>query len=60
MGATILGIGGDEVVQALLIAMAADAPYQVIRDLTGIHPTVSELLPSLFARLERMPPPIDA
>ncbi|MCF7989563.1 MAG: mercuric reductase [Thiohalocapsa sp.] len=60
LGATVLGIGGDEVVQALLIAMAAGAPYQLIRDLTGIHPTVSELLPSLFASLERMESPVDA
>jgi pyruvate/2-oxoglutarate dehydrogenase complex dihydrolipoamide dehydrogenase (E3) component len=55
LGATVFGIGGDEVVQGVLNLMHADAPYQVLRDSMGIHPTVSELLPSLLERLEPLP-----
>jgi pyruvate/2-oxoglutarate dehydrogenase complex dihydrolipoamide dehydrogenase (E3) component len=55
LGAAVFGIGGDEVVQGVLTLMHADAPYQVLRDSMGIHPTVSELLPSLLERLEPLP-----
>jgi pyruvate/2-oxoglutarate dehydrogenase complex dihydrolipoamide dehydrogenase (E3) component len=57
LGAAILGIGGDEVVQTILSLMYADAPFQVLRRQMGIHPTVSELLPSLLERLEPVQPP---
>ncbi|MGD2076507.1 MAG: FAD-containing oxidoreductase [Gammaproteobacteria bacterium] len=52
IGATIFGISGDEVVHSILNLMYADAPYQRLRDRMGIHPTVSELLPTLLERLE--------
>ena len=52
LGASLLGIEADEVVQLLLLAMAADLPYTRIRQTMGIHPTVSELLPTLFAGLQ--------
>ena len=52
LGASLLGIEADEVVQLLLTAMAADAPYTVIQRCMYIHPTVSELLPTLFAGLK--------
>jgi pyruvate/2-oxoglutarate dehydrogenase complex dihydrolipoamide dehydrogenase (E3) component len=52
LGAALFGIEADEVVQLLLLAMAADLPYTRITQTMFIHPTVSELLPSLFAALE--------
>ncbi len=51
LGATILGIGGDEVVHSLTDVMYADAPYTVIQRATHIHPTVNELIPTLLGDL---------
>jgi pyruvate/2-oxoglutarate dehydrogenase complex dihydrolipoamide dehydrogenase (E3) component len=51
LGAALLCIEGDEIVHALLDVMAADAPYHVIRRCVHIHPTVSELLPTLLGNL---------
>lgn len=59
LGATVLGIGGDEVVHTFLALMAAGAPSRVLRRAMGIHPTVSELIPSLLERLEPIAPPIE-
>jgi pyruvate/2-oxoglutarate dehydrogenase complex dihydrolipoamide dehydrogenase (E3) component len=56
LGAAILGIGGDEVVHALLDVMHADAPYTVIQRAMHIHPTVSELLPTLLTDRKSKPP----
>lgn len=52
LGAALFGIEADEVVQLLLLAMAADLPYTRIVQTMFIHPTVTELLPSLFAALK--------
>jgi len=52
LGAALLGIEADEVVQLLLLAMAADLPYTRIQQTMWIHPTVTELLPTLFAGLK--------
>jgi len=52
LGAAILGIGGDEVVQSLLTAMYAKAPYTVISRGVYIHPTVSELVPTTLQSLK--------
>jgi pyruvate/2-oxoglutarate dehydrogenase complex dihydrolipoamide dehydrogenase (E3) component len=52
LGAAILGIGGDEVVQALLEIMYAEAPYSVIQRAVHIHPTVTELIPTLLGDLK--------
>ena len=52
LGAALFGIEADEVVQLLLLAMAADLPYTRITRTMFIHPTVTELLPSLFAALK--------
>ncbi len=52
LGASILGIGGDEVVHALLDVMYADAPYTVVAEAMHIHPTVAEYLPTLMGNLE--------
>jgi pyruvate/2-oxoglutarate dehydrogenase complex dihydrolipoamide dehydrogenase (E3) component len=52
LGAAILGVHGDEVVQSLLEVMTAKQPYTVINSGVHIHPTVSELLPTLLEGLE--------
>ncbi len=51
LGAAILGIGGDEVVHSLTDVMYAGAPYTVIQRATHIHPTVTELIPTLLGDL---------
>ena len=55
LGAAILGMNGDEVVHALLDVMAADAPYTTVTRGMHIHPTVSELVPTLLQKLEPWP-----
>jgi pyruvate/2-oxoglutarate dehydrogenase complex dihydrolipoamide dehydrogenase (E3) component len=52
LGAALLGIEADEVVQLLLLAMAAGLPYTRIQQTMWIHPTVTELLPTLFDGLK--------
>jgi pyruvate/2-oxoglutarate dehydrogenase complex dihydrolipoamide dehydrogenase (E3) component len=52
LGAAILGVGGDEVIHVLLDVMYAKAPYTVIQRAMNIHPTVSELLPTILEKLE--------
>jgi pyruvate/2-oxoglutarate dehydrogenase complex dihydrolipoamide dehydrogenase (E3) component len=52
LGAAILGIRGDEVVQSILQLMTGDLPYTSMQHTMPIHPTVTELLPSLLADLK--------
>jgi len=52
LGAAILGMNGDEVVHSLLDLMYADAPYTVMQRAVHIHPTVTELLPTLLGDLK--------
>ena len=52
LGAAILGIGGDEVIHSVLDVMYADAPYTVIQRATHIHPTVTELIPTMLGDLK--------
>jgi len=52
LGAALLGIGGDEVVHSLLQLMAGGLPYTVMAETVHIHPTVTELLPTLLAGLK--------
>ena len=52
LGAAILGIGGDEVVHSLLQLMAAGTPYTTMMHTMHIHPTVTELIPTLLADLK--------
>jgi len=54
LGAAIFGVHGDEVVQAVLEVMAAKQPYTVITRGMHIHPTVTELLPTLLEGLAPM------
>jgi pyruvate/2-oxoglutarate dehydrogenase complex dihydrolipoamide dehydrogenase (E3) component len=51
LGAAILGVGGDEAVHSLLDAMYAKTPYSTVQRAVHIHPTVSELLPTLLGEL---------
>ena len=52
LGAALLGIEGDEIVQGLLDMMYAKAPYTVIRRAMHIHPTVYEMIPYMFDELQ--------
>jgi pyruvate/2-oxoglutarate dehydrogenase complex dihydrolipoamide dehydrogenase (E3) component len=52
LGAAILGIEGDEVVHSLLQLMAAGTPYEKMVQTVHIHPTVSELVPTMLAGLK--------
>ncbi|MEO8804773.1 MAG: FAD-containing oxidoreductase [Burkholderiaceae bacterium] len=51
LGAALLCIEGDEIVHSLLDVMAAGASYKVIERSVHIHPTVSELIPTLLGKL---------
>jgi pyruvate/2-oxoglutarate dehydrogenase complex dihydrolipoamide dehydrogenase (E3) component len=52
LGAAILGIGGDEIIHSIIDVMYADAPYTVIQRAVHIHPTVSELIPTMLGSLK--------
>ena len=52
LGATLLGVGGDEIISSILIAMYGGIPYTAIRDGVFPHPTVAELIPTLLESLE--------
>jgi pyruvate/2-oxoglutarate dehydrogenase complex dihydrolipoamide dehydrogenase (E3) component len=48
LGVAILGVGGDEVVHSILDVMSAKAPYDTLSRTMHIHPTVSELVPTML------------
>ena len=52
LGAAILGVGGDEVVHGILDIMYAKVPYTTLQRAVHIHPTVSELIPTILAELK--------
>jgi len=52
LGAAILGTGGDEAVHSILDVMYAKRPYTVIQRAMHIHPTVSELIPTMLGELK--------
>jgi pyruvate/2-oxoglutarate dehydrogenase complex dihydrolipoamide dehydrogenase (E3) component len=52
LGASLLGIEGDEVVHSIADIMYARAPYTVIRRAVHIPPTVAELIPTLLGELK--------
>ncbi|ALI27447.1 PF00070 family, FAD-dependent NAD(P)-disulfide oxidoreductase [Mycolicibacterium fortuitum] len=52
LGAAILGVGGDEVVHSILDVMTAKLPYTAISRTMHIHPTVSELVPTMLQELK--------
>ena len=51
VGAAILGTGGDEAIHGLIDVMNANVPYDVLEHAVPIHPTVSELIPTLLNEL---------
>ncbi|KUI42828.1 mercuric reductase [Mycobacterium sp. GA-1199] len=51
LGAAILGVGGDEVIHSILDIMTAKKPYTAISRTMHIHPTVSELVPTMLQEM---------
>ena len=52
LGATIFGVGGDEIIGMLALAMQAKLPYTKLQETVIPHPTVAELVPWLFSSLK--------
>jgi pyruvate/2-oxoglutarate dehydrogenase complex dihydrolipoamide dehydrogenase (E3) component len=52
LGAVIIGPGADEAIHSVLDMMAARAPWQTLQHVMHIHPTVSELLPTILGELK--------
>jgi pyruvate/2-oxoglutarate dehydrogenase complex dihydrolipoamide dehydrogenase (E3) component len=55
LGAAILGLNGDEAIHGVLDLMNADQPYTTLQWAVPIHPTVSELWPTLVNGLQPVP-----
>ncbi len=51
LGAAILGLNGDEAIHGIIDVMHADLPYTTIQRSVHIHPTVSELIPTVLGEL---------
>ena len=52
LGAAILGVSGDEAIHGVLDLMNANQPFDTLKWAMPIHPTVSELLPTLVGDLK--------
>lgn len=52
LGASLLGVECDEVIHCLLDLMYAKAPYTVMQRAVHIHPTVSELVPTMLGEMK--------
>mgnify|MGYP000008481703 CR=1 FL=1 len=52
LGATILGLNGDEIIHGMLDLMYAKASYKILLNAVHIHPTVSELIPTMLGELK--------
>ena len=52
LGVAILGLSGDEVIHGVIDIMNAGVSYDVLQRAVPIHPTVSELLPTLMGSLK--------
>jgi len=52
LGAAILGTGGDEAIHGILDVMNAGLPYEVLQRAVPIHPTVSELIPTMLGEMK--------
>ncbi len=52
LGATILGTGGDEAIHSILDVMYTKSPYTVLQRSVNIHPTLSELIPTMLGDLK--------
>jgi pyruvate/2-oxoglutarate dehydrogenase complex dihydrolipoamide dehydrogenase (E3) component len=51
LGASILGVGADEAIHSIIDIMAAKVPYTTLKNTVHIHPTVSELIPTVLGEL---------
>lgn len=51
LGAAILGVGADEAIHSVIDVMAAKVPYTTLQHTVHIHPTVSELIPTILGEL---------
>jgi len=51
LGASILGVGADEAIHSIIDIMAAGVPYTTLQNTVHIHPTVSELIPTVLGAL---------
>jgi pyruvate/2-oxoglutarate dehydrogenase complex dihydrolipoamide dehydrogenase (E3) component len=51
LGASLLGVSGDEVIHCILDVMYAKAPYTVLQKAMHIHPTVAEFIPTMLGDL---------
>ncbi|WP_454723084.1 MULTISPECIES: FAD-containing oxidoreductase [Cupriavidus] len=56
LGAAVLGVGGDEVIHGILDTMYARAPYTTLQRAVHVHPTVSELVPTMLGELRPLAP----
>jgi len=54
LGAAVLGTGGDEAIHSILDVMYAKQPYTLIQRAMHIHPTVSELIPTILGELKEL------
>ncbi|MEC5166699.1 pyruvate/2-oxoglutarate dehydrogenase complex dihydrolipoamide dehydrogenase (E3) component [Flavobacterium sp. PL11] len=52
LGACVLGVGGDEIISGITNLMYAKQPYTILRDSIHLHPTVSELIPTMLENLK--------
>jgi pyruvate/2-oxoglutarate dehydrogenase complex dihydrolipoamide dehydrogenase (E3) component len=55
LGASILGVGGDEAIHGVIDTMHAGASADVLRRAVPIHPTVSELIPTIIGEMRPAP-----
>jgi len=55
LGAAILGTGGDEAIHGILNMMNAGNAYPILQWAVPIHPTVSELIPTVLGDLKPAP-----
>ena len=51
LGATILGLHADDLIQTIGLALQAGVRYPAVRDLLPIHPTMAEYIPSVLRSL---------
>jgi pyruvate/2-oxoglutarate dehydrogenase complex dihydrolipoamide dehydrogenase (E3) component len=54
LGASFLGLSGDEIVHSIIDLMVAKASSDVLLRAVHIHPTVSELIPTMIGNLKEL------
>lgn len=54
LGASIFGVGGDEIINMLALLIQAKIPVDDFRKIVLVHPTVSELIPYVLDGLEEI------